>query len=70
MRHYSRTDSANTDSYRRLEVITGVGRRRRRTLEMAGIVAESLDLATTASAVARRYGLHPQALFSNVHLLC
>ena len=41
-----------------------VGRRRRWTdEEKACIVAESLDPATTASAVARRYGLHPSQLF-------
>jgi transposase len=31
--------------------------------EKARIVAESLDAATTASAVARRYGLHASQLF-------
>ena len=47
-----------------MEVITGVGRRRRWSLdEKARIVAESLDPATTASAVARRYGLHASQLF-------
>jgi transposase len=50
--------------FRRIEVITGVGRRRRWTdEEKAWIVAESLDPATTASAVARRYGLHASQLF-------
>ena len=45
-------------------MITGVGRRRRWTAEeKAWIVAESLDPATTTSAVARRYGLHPSQLF-------
>jgi transposase len=54
----------NADGFRRLEVITGVGRRRRWSLEeKARIVAESLDPATTASAVARRYGLHASQLF-------
>ena len=54
----------NADSFRRVEVITGVGRRRRWTdEEKARIVAESLDPATTASAVARRYGLHASQLF-------
>src|SRR5947209_9261274 len=64
MRTPSRTDSTNADSFRRLEVITGVGRRRRWTDEdKARIVAESLDPATTSSAVARRYGLHASQLF-------
>ena len=60
MRNPSTTTGTNVDSFRRLEVITGVGRRRRWSLEdKARIVAESLDPARTASAVARRYGLHP-----------
>ena len=63
MRNHSRTNSTNADSFRRVEVITGVGRRRRWSLEeKARIVAESLDPATTASAVARRYGLHASQL--------
>jgi transposase len=46
-------------------VITGVGRRRRwSSEEKARIVAESLDPATTSSAVARRYGLHVSQLFT------
>ena len=64
MRNYSATTGTNGGSFRRLEVITGVGRRRRWTDEdKARIVAESLDPATTSSAVARRYGLHASQLF-------
>ena len=64
MRTHSRTDGTNTDTFRRLEVITGVGRRRRWSDEdKARIVAESLDPAATVSAVARRYGLHASQLF-------
>ena len=64
MRTHGRTTSTSDDGFRRLEVITGVGRRRRWTdEEKAWIVAESLDPATTTSAVARRYGLHPSQLF-------
>src|SRR3954471_17865681 len=64
MRNHSTTTSAHGDSFRRVEVITGVGRRRRWSLEeKARIVAESLDPATTSSAVARRYGLHASQLF-------
>jgi transposase len=64
MRTHRHTAGTNTDSFRRLEVITGVGRRRRWSLaEKARIVAESLDPATTVSAVAGRYGLHPSQLF-------
>ena len=44
---------------------TRVGRRRRWTAEeKAGVVAESLAPATTAAAVARRYGLHASQLFA------
>ena len=64
MRTHSTTTSTKADSFRRLEVITGVGRRRRWSDEdKARIVAESLDPATTSSAVARRYGLHASQLF-------
>src|SRR5919202_1801879 len=64
MRNDSRITSTNDDGFRRIEVITGVGRRRRWTdEEKAWIVAESLDPTTTTSAVARRYGLHPSQLF-------
>ena len=65
MRNHGRTNSTNADSFRRVEVITGVGRRRRWSDEdKARIVAESLDPATTSSAVARRYGLHASQLFA------
>ncbi|MGH3102104.1 MAG: IS66-like element accessory protein TnpA, partial [Thermoleophilia bacterium] len=58
-------DSTKADGFRRFEVITGVGRRRRWSdEEKARIVAESLDPAATASAVARRYGLHVSQLFT------
>ena len=64
MRTHGRTTSTSDDGFRRVEVITGVGRRRRWTdEEKAWIVAESLDPAATVSAVARRYGLHPSQLF-------
>ena len=63
MRSHSRTTGTSGDGFRRIEVITGVGRRRRWTdEEKAWIVAESLDPATTVSAVARRYGLHASQL--------
>src|SRR4051794_29238937 len=64
MRTHGRTTGTSDDGFRRIEVITGVGRRRRWTdQEKAWIVAESLDPASTVSAVARRYGLHPSQLF-------
>jgi transposase len=65
MRTPSTTTGTKADGFRRIEVITGVGCRRRWSLEdKARIVAESLDPATTASAVARRYGLHASQLFT------
>ena len=65
MRTHSSTTGTKADGFRRLEVITGVGRRRRWSDEdKARIVAESLDPATTASAVARRYGVHVSQLFT------
>jgi transposase len=65
MRNHGPTTGTKADGFRRLEVITGVGRRRRWSLEeKARIVAESLDPATTASTVARRYGLHASQLFT------
>src|SRR5215213_5556057 len=64
MRNDSRITATNEAGIRRIEPITGVGRRRRWTdEEKAWIVAESLDPASTVSAVARRYGLHPSQLF-------
>ena len=64
MRTHGATTGTKADGFRRLEVITGIGRRWRWTdEEKARIVAESLDPATTASAVARRYGLHASQLF-------
>jgi transposase len=69
MRSHGRTTSTNADSFRRVEVITGVGRRRRWSLEeKARIVAESLDPATTSSVVARRYGLHASQLETSKNL--
>jgi transposase len=65
MRSHGRTDSTKADGFRRFEVITSIGRRRHWTdEEKARIVAESLDPATTSSAVARRYGLHVSQLFT------
>ena len=63
MRSYSTTTTTKVDGFRRLEVLTGVGRRRWSDADKARIVAESLDPATTSSAVARRYGLHASQLF-------
>ena len=63
MRTHRATTSAKADGLRRIEVSTGGGRRRRWTAEQkAWIVAESRAPATTAAAVARRYGLHTSQL--------
>jgi transposase len=65
MSTHSSTTTTRADGFRRIEVITGVGRRRRWSDEdKARVVAESLDPATTASAVARRHGLHVSQLFA------
>jgi transposase len=49
----------------RVEVITGVGRRRSWPNDFkAQVVAESLEPAAVISEVARRHGLKPQQLFS------
>jgi transposase len=50
---------------RRLEVITGTGRRRRwRRDDKVRIVLESLEADANVSEVARRHGLSPQQLFA------
>ena len=49
---------------RRIELITGIGRRRRWSREdKARIVVESLAGGVSVSEVARRHGLSPQQLF-------
>ena len=51
--------------YRRVEVLTGPGRRRRRSAaERARIVAETLVPGAGVSAVARRWQLCPQQVFA------
>ena len=53
------------DELRRVEVITGVGRRRNWSADFkARVVAESAEVGAVISAVARRHGLTPQQLFS------
>lgn len=50
---------------RRLEVITGTGRRRQFSEEAkAGIVEETLVPGAVVSEIARRHGLTPQQLFT------
>lgn len=54
-----------SEPVRRLEIFTGAGRRRPWSVDQkAAIVAESLDGATSVSAVARRHGLTPPQLFA------
>ena len=53
------------DTFRRVEVITGVARRRRwPRSEKARIVAESYALGASATAVAVRHGLHRNQIFA------
>ena len=55
---------SSTARPRRIEVITGVERRRKWSAqEKAAIVAESLAEGAVVSQVARRHGLNPQQLF-------
>lgn len=52
------------DDLQRMEVITGVGRRRKWPDDLkAKVVAESLEPGVVISQVARRHGLTPQQLF-------
>jgi transposase len=52
------------DELRRVEVITGLGRRRRWPEDFKSkVVAESLEPGVVISQVARRHGLTPQQLF-------
>jgi transposase len=54
-----------SDTFRRVEVITGVARRRRwRADEKARIVAESYAPGASGTAVALRYGLHRNQIFA------
>jgi transposase len=53
------------DTFRRVEVITGVARRRRWTAQQkARIVAESYAPGASGTTVALRYGLHRNQLFA------
>ena len=55
---------ATTDSFQRIELITGTGRRRHWSSdEKARILLESLQPGANVSDVARRNGLSPQQLF-------
>jgi transposase len=53
------------DTFRRIEVITGIGRRRRWTAEQkAAIVAETLEAGAAVSAVAQRHGVAASQVFA------
>jgi transposase len=53
------------DTFRRIEVITGVGRRRRWSEEQkAAIVAETLEAGAAVSEVAQRHGVSASQVFS------
>jgi transposase len=55
---------AKPGTIERVEVITGVGRRRRWPADVkAQIITESLEKGAIVSEVARRHGLRPQQLF-------
>src|SRR5262245_25204288 len=63
-RKVERTFDARPDMVERVEVITGVGRRRRWPADVkAQIIMESLEKGAMVSEVARRHGLRPQQLF-------
>lgn len=58
------TDAIKNEPFRRIEVITGVERRRRWSEEdKARIVAESLKPGVIVAEVARRYGMHRNQLY-------
>jgi transposase len=62
------TFDPKAEEVRRIEVITGTGRRRRWTAEVkARIVAESFTGEAAVSEVARRHGIRPQQLFGWRH---
>ena len=57
--------TTESDSFRRVEVISGVARRRRSPRsEKARIVAESYAPGASATAVAVRHGLHRNQIFA------
>jgi transposase len=59
---------ATKGGFRRVELLTGPGRRRRWSAEeKARIVAETLNPGVRVSDVARRWQLHPQQLFGWRH---
>ena len=60
-----RNGGGDPDGFRRIEVITGVGRRRQWSeADKAAIVAESLEPGVGVSVVARRYNVCPSLVYS------
>lgn len=58
-------DDAQGGGYRRVEILTGPGRRRRWSEDAkARIVAETLEAGAVASEVARRWQVCPQQVFT------
>ena len=58
------TDAIKNEPFRRIEVITGIERRRRWSeQDKARIVAESLEPGVIVADVARRYGIHRNQLY-------
>ena len=58
------TDAAPVEPFQRVEVITGIARRRRWSeQDKARIVAESLEPGVVVADIARRYGLHRNQLY-------
>ena len=65
MSTFDHTLKPEAASVRRLEVITGTGRRRQFSEDFkAGIVEETLFPGAVVSEVARRHGLTPQQVFT------
>ena len=68
LRNLPHTDAIRDEPFRRIEVITGVERRRRWSEEdKARIVAESLEPGVIVADVARRYGIHRRDSRFRVH---
>ena len=61
----SRNAGVDPDTFQRIEIITGVGRRRRWSAEeKARMVAESFEAGLSVLSVARRHGINPNQLYA------
>jgi transposase len=64
LRNLPHTGAIKDEPFRRIEVITGIERRRRWSEEdKARIVAESLEPGAVVADIARRYGIHRNQLY-------